>query len=196
MTAGNSRYISGFLRQAWQASSWYSVNGVNCIACSLVCFPECINTFGFKGNIEVNICAAIKYHCGTREILHTLALAIWGLEVFSFFGLIVPQNRGLLSDNFWTKSICVAGLTLLSSMHSPGGLLGLFVQIAAQPLDRCPWWSWAPCPLAVSIPSSSQELTSWHWQVLIQDFFCRGRITDSLSEQSLWEHWPQLGASL
>lgn len=41
------------------------------------------NTFGFKGNIEVNICAAVKHNCGTREILHTLALAICGLEVSS-----------------------------------------------------------------------------------------------------------------
>lgn len=54
----------------------------------MVCFPECINAFGFKGNIEVNICAAVKYHCGTREILHTLAPAVCGLEVFFYFLLI------------------------------------------------------------------------------------------------------------
>lgn len=87
MTAGRSHWRSGFLRQAWQASLPYVVNEANCIARSLVCFPECINTFGFKGNIEVNICAAVKYHCGTREILHTLTLAICGLEGLFFFFL-------------------------------------------------------------------------------------------------------------
>lgn len=35
------------------------VNETNCIACFQVCFPEYINTVGFRGIIEVNICAAV-----------------------------------------------------------------------------------------------------------------------------------------
>jgi len=45
-------------------------NEANGIACFQVCFPEYINTVGFRVIIEVNICAAVKYNCGTREILY------------------------------------------------------------------------------------------------------------------------------
>lgn len=200
MTAGNSHYTSGFLRQAWQASSSYSVNGVNYIACSLGCFPECINTLGFKGNIEANICAPIKYHCGTREILHTLALAIWELEAsFLFFGLIMLQSTGLLRYNSWTKSICMAGLTLLSYIRA--ALVGFWVFWSKQLLSR---WTGVHggAELAVKLSPSclcSQQLPRAHEDGTGRfsfRFCCRGGITDSRGEQSLWEQQvqPHLGA--
>lgn len=70
VTVGLSHSSSGFIRKTWQASLPNVANEANGIACFQVCFPEYINTVGFRVIIEVNICAAVKYNCGTREILY------------------------------------------------------------------------------------------------------------------------------